>query len=199
MPAQIDFGMKDLKEFDISFIGLKEGLHQFEYVIKKPFFDFFNFNEFNNSNVSVTLSFLKKTTLFELEFFFKGWVEVACDLTNELFQQPVSGNLSLIVKFGNEYNDENEALLILPHSEFKINIAQYIYEAIVLAVPLKRIHPGVLDGSLKSEVLEKLKEFEVKEIVDEQTTEQSDVENIDPRWNKLKDILIDKNTSNGTS
>lgn len=199
MPAQIDFGMKDLKEFDISFIGLKEGLHQFEYVIKKPFFDFFNFNDFNDSNVSVTLSFLKKTTLFELEFSFNGWVEVACDLTNELYNQPISGNLSLIVKFGDEFNNENEALLILPHGEFKLNVAQYIYEAIVLAVPLKRVHPGVLDGSLKSEVLEKLKEFEVKEIVDEQTTEQIDVDDIDPRWNKLKDILIDKNTSNGTS
>lgn len=199
MPAQIDFVMKNLKEFDISFIGLKEGLHQFEYVINKPFFDFFNFNEFNNSNVIVNLSFLKKTTLFELEFSFKGWVEVNCDLTNELFKQPISGNLNLVVKFGSEYNDENEELLIIPHSEFKINVAQYIYEAIVLAVPIKRIHPGVLDGSLKSEVLEKLKEFEVIEMVEEESTEKDDGENIDPRWNKLKDILIDKNTSNGTS
>lgn len=199
MPAQIDFVMKNLKEFDISFIGLKEGLHQFEYVINKPFFDFFNFNEFNNSNVIVNLYFLKKTTLFELEFSFKGWVEVNCDLTNELFKQPISGNLNLVVKFGSEYNDENEELLIIPHSEFKINVAQYIYEAIVLAVPIKRIHPGVLDGSLKSEVLEKLKEFEVIEMIEEESTEKDDGENIDPRWNKLKDILIDKNTSNGTS
>ena len=32
--------MKDLKEFDISFMGLKDGMHQFEYKIEKKFFTF---------------------------------------------------------------------------------------------------------------------------------------------------------------
>jgi uncharacterized metal-binding protein YceD (DUF177 family) len=190
--------MKDLKEFDISFIGLKEGVHQFEYVIEKEFFDFFKYEDFYNSNVQVALSFLKKATMFELEFEFSGWVELACDVTNELFHQPIKTSIELIVKFGDEYNDENEELLIIPHTEFKINVAQFIYEAIVLAVPLKRIHPGVADGTLKSEILEKLKEFELKE-QEEPTPNQNVNNNIDPRWNKLKDILIEKNKSNGTS
>ena len=196
--------MKDLKEFDISFIGLKEGIHQFEYTIDKKFFDFFNYDEFYDSNVKVAVSLLKNTTILELDFVFSGWVEVACDLTTELFHQPIDANIHLIVKFGDEFNDENEELLIIPFSESKINVAQYIYEAIVLAVPLKRIHPGVIDGSLHSEVLEKLKEFEIKaedEEEDQEEKEQEDNKNreIDPRWNKLKNILIEKNKSNGTS
>ncbi|MBE0423517.1 MAG: DUF177 domain-containing protein [Lutibacter sp.] len=184
--------MKDLKEFDISFIGLKEGIHQFEYTIDKKFFDFFNYDEFYDSNVKVELSFLKNTTIFELDFVFSGWVEVACDLTTELFHQPIETNIHLIVKFGDEYNDENEALLIIPFSESKINVAQYIYEAIVLAVPLKRVHPGVIDGSLHSEVLEKLKEFEIKLEEENDRSEEDQEENknreIDPRWNKLKEF-----------
>ena len=141
-----------------------------------------------------------------MDFVFTGWIEVACDLTTELFHQPIETNIHLIVKFGDEYNDENEELLIIPFSESKINVAQYIYEAIVLAVPLKRVHPGVIDGSLHSEVLEKLKEFEIKgedeedeaEEVEEEQEENKNRE-IDPRWNKLKNILIEKNKSNGTS
>ena len=148
--------MKDLKEFDISFIGLKEGIHQFDYKIEKEFFDFFNYEEFYNSNVNVNVSFLKKATIFEMNFTFSGWVEVACDITNELFHQPIETSYYLIVKFGEEFNNDNEELLILPHSEFKLNVAQYIYEAIVLEVPIKRVHPGVTDGTLHSEVLEKL-------------------------------------------
>jgi uncharacterized metal-binding protein YceD (DUF177 family) len=194
--------MKDLKEFDISFVGLKEGIHQFEYIIDKKFFDFFNYDEFYDSNVKVVLSFLKNMTIFELDFVFSGWVEVACDLTTELFHQPIETKIHLIVKFGDDFNDENEELLIIPFSESKFNVAQYIYEAIVLAVPLKRIHPGVIDGSLHSEVLEKLKEFEIK-ADDEEDQEEEQEENknreIDPRWNKLKNILIEKNKSNGTS
>jgi len=191
--------MKDLKEFDISFIGLKEGIHQFEYTIDKKFFDFFNYDEFYDSNVKVVVSFLKNTTIFELDFAFSGWVEVACDVTTELFHQPIEADIHLIVKFGDEYNDENEELLIIPHSENKMNVAQYIYEAIVLAVPIKRVHPGVIDGSLHSEVLEKLKEFEIKDEDQEEEQEENKTKENDPRWNKLKNIQIEKNKSNGTS
>lgn len=191
--------MKDLKEFDISFIGLKEGIHQFEYTIDKKFFDFFNYDEFYDSNVKVVVSFLKNTTIFELDFAFSGWVEVACDVTTELFHQPIEADIHLIVKFGDEYNDENEELLIIPHSENKMNVAQYIYEAIVLAVPIKRIHPGVIDGSLHSEVLEKLKEFEIKDEDQEEEQQENKTKENDPRWNKLKNIQIEKNKSNGTS
>jgi uncharacterized metal-binding protein YceD (DUF177 family) len=46
------------------------------------------------------------------------------------------------------YNNDNEEL-VLPFGEFELDIAQYIYEMIALSVPLRRVHPGVQDGSLK--------------------------------------------------
>ncbi|MGV6844916.1 MAG: YceD family protein [Lutibacter sp.] len=177
--------MKDLKEFDISFVGLKEGIHQFDYHIKKSFFEYFNFDDFNDAEVKVVLNFNKAATIFELNFNYSGWVEVTCDVSNELFKLPINLNNELVVKFGNQLNLENESLWVIPHQEFKINIAQPIYESIVLAVPLKKIHPGIENGTLKSEVLEKLKELEYKG--------EKNNEEVDPRWNKLKNIQIDKN------
>jgi uncharacterized metal-binding protein YceD (DUF177 family) len=79
-------------------------------------------------------------------------------------------------------------LLILPFGEFEIDIAQYIYEMIVLSIPLRRVHPGVKDGSLSTEALTKLKELTIKE----QKKEKKEEENIDPRWDKLKQLLTDK-------
>ena len=132
--------MKDLKEFDISFIGLKEGIHQFEYTIDKKFFDFFNYDEFYDSNVKVELSFLKNTTIFELDFVFSGWVEVACDVTTELFHQPIEASIRLIVKFGEDYNDENEELLIIPFSESNRELpARTSYAPVFAEIPL----PGI--------------------------------------------------------
>ena len=122
----------------------------------------------------------------ELTFKASGTVNVFCDLTNEPYDQPIDSELFLVVKFGETYNDDNEDLLILPHGEYEVNVAQYIYELVVLAVPSKRIHPGVLDGSLKSEVLDKLEELSPKE------KESKEEEDIDPRWNKLKNLLNDK-------
>jgi uncharacterized metal-binding protein YceD (DUF177 family) len=109
-------------------------------------------------------------------------------MTNEEFDLPIKGNMKLIVRFGDEFNNDNEELLIIPHGEFQINIAQYIYEMIVLSIPLKRIHPGVKDGSLNTEALTKLKELTVNELKKQNTKE----ENIDPRWDKLKQLLTDK-------
>jgi len=64
-----------------------------------------------------------------------------------------------------------------------LNIAQYIYELIVLAIPKKRVHPGVLDGTLKSEIVDKLKELHP------QNHKEQD---IDPRWSELKKLVTNK-------
>ena len=180
MHAQFDSMMKELNMFIIPFIGLKDGKHQFEYQIDNKFFDAFQYDEFDDVDIKVDLSFVKKATMLELDFEFNGSVTVACDISNELFNQPISDKFKLIVKFGEAYNDDYIDILVIPHTEFQLNISQYIYESVILAVPSKRIHPNVIDGSLKSEVIEKLKELEVKEI--------KEIEHIDPRWDKLKDL-----------
>lgn len=178
--------MKSLKEFTIPFVGLKVDKHYFEYEIKQAFFEHFEYEDFNNVNVKVDLVFEKKTTLLELQFKISGWVNVNCDLTNEPYNQSIENKFDLVVKFGDEYNDEDIDILIVPHGTYEINIQQYIYELIILAVPVKRVHPGVEDGTLDSEILEKLEELSPG------LKEEKQKEDIDPRWNTLKKLLTDK-------
>jgi uncharacterized metal-binding protein YceD (DUF177 family) len=180
--------MKNTKEYLIPFIGLKLGKHHFEYQISNAFFEIFDYNEYQDSNIKVNVVLEKKSTLLELSFKHKGFVNVPCDLTSEDFDLPIKGKMKLIVRFDEEYNNDNEELLILPHGEFEIDIAQYIYEMIVLSVPLRRVHPGIKDGSLKTEALTKLNELTIKE----EKVENKEEENIDPRWDKLKQLLTDK-------
>ena len=179
--------MKQLKEYTIPFVGLKQGLHRFEYQIDNTFFEHFEYDEFNSSVVNVDLEFTKKSTLLELHFKTTGTINVNCDLTNEPFDLPIENELFLVVKFGDEYSEENEELLIIPHGEYEVNVQQYIYESIVLAVPSKRVHPGVEDGSLQSDMLKKLEELSPKEKTVENNNEETD-----PRWDKLKNLLNDK-------
>jgi uncharacterized metal-binding protein YceD (DUF177 family) len=183
--------MSNTKEYLIPFIGLKIGKHHFEYQINNTFFDNFDFHEYNHSEIKVKVVLDKKSNLLELDFKHKGTVNVPCDMTNEEFDLPIKGKMKLIVRFGDVFNNDNEELLILPHGEYQIDVAQYIYEMIVLSVPLKRIHPGVKDGSLNTEALTKLKELTVKELKEENKKEQKE-ENTDPRWDKLKQLLTDK-------
>lgn len=179
--------MKALKEYTIPFVGLKEGEHRFDFKIDNKFFQYFEYDEFNAADVLIDLKLIKKTTLLELFFSAKGFVNVNCDITNEPYNEPINDEFKLVVKFGHEYNDDNEDILILPHAEYEINVAQYIYELIALAIPAKRIHPGVEDGTLKSDILSKLEELSPKEEKKTKSTGE-----IDPRWDNLKKLLTDK-------
>ncbi len=177
--------MKNLKEFLIPFAGLKEGKHQFEYQIGDSFFEQFQFDEYEKVNVKVNFELEKKNTIIELCFAHKGTVNVPCDMTGENFDLDIKGKFDLVVKFGDEFNNENEELLILPHGEFQIDVSQYIYESIILSVPFKRVHPGVKDGTLNTEAFETLDKLAPKK-------ENKENKDIDPRWENLKKLLTDK-------
>lgn len=184
---ETDDEMRNLAAYTIPFVGLKLGKHQFEYDIDNEFFEHFEYDDLNSSNVKIDLLLEKKTTMMELTFKASGSVNVNCDITNEPYDQPIDGSLFLVIKFGEEFNDENEDLLILPHGEYEVNVQQYIYELIVLSIPLKRVHPGVEDGTLDSEVLDKLEELSINN-----NENKNDEDEIDPRWDKLKNLLNDK-------
>lgn len=180
--------MMELKEFTIPFVGLKLGEHRFNFEIDKTFFEHFEYDEFNDTVINLDVLLDKKTTLLEFTLFFKGQVNVNCDITNEPYNQAVFGDYHFVVKFGDTFNNENEDLLIIPHGSYEVNIQQYIYESIVLALPSRRIHPGIEDGTLKSDILDKLEELSLKGIDDEKDSNGD----TDPRWDTLKKLLTDK-------
>ena len=84
----------------------------------------------------------------------------------------------LVVKFGQEYNDEDNEILVLPYGEHKVILDQYLYELVILSLPRKRVHPGVEDGTLESEIIKILDELKPSGLALES----------DPRWEKLKKI-----------
>jgi|SRR5690625_2553314 len=178
--------MKELIEFTIPFVGLKIGEHRFNFEISNTFFKHFDYEEYNDAFINLEVILEKKSTLLEFNLLFDGSVNVPCDLTNELFDLQIEGVYEFVVKFGDAYNDENEDLLILPHGSHSVNIQQFIYETLVLAVPLKRIHPGVKDGTLKSDILDKLEELSPNA---ETETEETKENEIDPRWDNLKNLI----------
>jgi uncharacterized metal-binding protein YceD (DUF177 family) len=99
----------------------------------------------------------------------------------EWFDCPIATQFNLIVKFGLPAAQASDEILILPEGSYQIDVAQYFYEMVVLNLPQKRVHPGIEDGTLQSEIVDKLKALEPKE----SHLKGSE----DPRWNKLKDLL----------
>jgi len=201
--------MENEKDYLIPFLGLKLGKHHYDFRIGNDFIESFGYEDFEKINVDVNLILEKKATHLELNFSHVGLATVPCDSTNQIFDLPISGNLRLIVKFGEEYNDDNEDMLVLPFSEFQLDVKQYIYEMIVLSIPVKRVHPDLIndDDLLEDEDLDFLDnedldifdsiEDDEEDFVDE-IGESDEIESIeknniiDPRWEKLKQLLTDK-------
>jgi len=168
--------MDKLRNYDVSFSGLKTGKHEFKFEIDKEFFLLFDTEqEFTDPKINVDVLLDKHSTFLEFEIKVNGTVELVCDITNENFTHPIENQIGILVKFGEEYDDSEEDVITIPTSDHAFNVAQLIYENVALSIPMKKISPNVSDEDL--EILEK---FSPKETEEEPKS--------DPRWDALKNL-----------
>ena len=172
--------MKSLSPYLVKFSGLKEGIHLFDFEIRNKFFKNFDYYDFADANIKTILELEKKQTLLNLKFKFYGNVEVQCDLSMEMFSLELKTEYNVVVKFKDDIISSDEKVIFLSTGSNSIDVSHIIYESIILAVPQKKVHPGIENGSLKSEIIKKLEELKPKRNFKEKT---------DPRWDKLKDLL----------
>lgn len=172
--------MDRFRNYDIAFSGLKTGKHDFKFEINKAFFDLFETEqEFFNPKIEVTVHLDKHTTFLEFYINVSGTVQLICDISNDEFSEDISNDIKVLVKFGEEYDDSNEDIITIPHKDSEFNIANLIYEAVVLAIPMKKLAPSVRDNDEYQKLLDQYS----PKIVEEEE-EQS----IDPRWAALKKL-----------
>lgn len=140
--------MKNLNEFRIPYIGLKNGLHTFLYSIGNSFFTFFENSPVTEGKLSVDVTLDKRDTLYLLTFTINGTVIVECDRCGNDLNLTIRTSNVLYVKFedDNALNDEDADVLYISRTESHLDVAQLIYEYIVLAIPIQKIHPDDKDG-----------------------------------------------------
>ena len=173
--------MDKFRNYDVAFTGLKNGKHEFKFEVEQSFFDLFETEqEFTNAHINVDVALEKHTTFLDLEVTISGKVDLICDITAEEFSHPINNSIKILVKFGEEYDDSNEEIITIPHGDSAFNIAQIIYEAVMLSIPMKKISPNVND-----EDIELIEKFSPK-------IEENKEHEVDPRWEALKKFK-DKN------
>ena len=172
--------MKSLSPYLIKFSGLKEGIHLFNYELGNKFFRNFDYYDFLDAKLFAKLELEKQSTLLNLKFSFSGKIEVQCDVSMESFNLDLETEHAVVVKFKDNIISTDDKVIFMPAGSHSIDVSHLIYESIILAVPQKKVHPGIENGSLKSEIVEKLEALKPKKNFKEKT---------DPRWDKLKDLL----------
>lgn len=168
--------MDKLRNYDVAFSGLKTGKHEFKFETEQSFFDLFETEqEFTCAKINTAVLLEKHTTFLDFIIRISGTVNLICDISNEEFTHPITNELKVLVKFGEEYDDSNEEVITIPHGDHAFNIAQLIYEGVVLSIPMKKISPNTNDDDI---ALIETYSPQIKE----------EIEEIDPRWEILKKL-----------
>ena len=171
-------------KYVIQFAGLKEGRHEIEFDVDDSFFEQFESSEIKKGKLAVRVILDKNRQVLEMGFFIQGTVQSICDRCLDELDLPLQYQGKLFFKFGEESYELTDEIIILSSSEYKINISQYIYEFIHLALPYRKIHPDINGASgCNSGMIQKLESL---------TNHETREKNYNYSWDKLKEI-IDKN------
>ncbi len=170
--------MENLKNYDVDFSGLKNGKHQFKFEVSQAFFSLFDAEtEFSNANLITEVLVDKHSTFLDFRMNTSGTVTLHCDISNEPYEYPLVSEMKFLVKFGEEFDDSNEEIIVIPHHSHSFNIAQLIYEQVLLSIPMKKVSPN-----LTEEDFTLLENYSLKEIEENIDTTS------DPRWDALKKL-----------
>ncbi len=161
--------MKTHRIYDIAFVGLKNGVHDFNYDIDDKFFADYSAPEFTNSRLKVHLIFNKESAFFLLKFEITGIVTVPCDRCGALFPLNIWDEFNLVIKLVDnpeeEPADDDPDVNYISRTESHLNVADWIYEFINLSVPMQHIHPDDANGKSGCdpavlEMLDRMKQHE---------------------------------------
>jgi uncharacterized metal-binding protein YceD (DUF177 family) len=169
-----------VSEFIVNIIGLSKRVHEFKYTLGKAFFDEFGKDLLEEGQFEATVVLDKQETFIDGSFTFKGTARLLCDRSLEPFDYPLESKHRLMFKFGTEEAEVSDEIVIIPHDKQSLNLGQYLYEYIGLALPMKRLHPKFQDSEED--------DSEGGIIYSSSTENENAGEEIDPRWEKLKKL-----------
>jgi len=181
--------VKFWKTFDIEVIKFKEGRHEIDFEIGDAFFQNFEDNEIvEKGNLAVRAILDKGANVIEVNFHIHGSVQLICDRSLEVFDHPLDFSEKMIYKYGSEEKEIDEEVFMITRDTPVINVAQLIYEFILLALPLKKIHPDHRN-ELDDEELEVEGGYvyidDELESTEENPESTEETKPVDPRWEQL--------------
>jgi uncharacterized metal-binding protein YceD (DUF177 family) len=137
--------LNPLKEYNIGFVGLPLGKHQLNFSIGEEFFACFDTSEVEKGQLILNLLIEKQNNMMIFDFLINGFVELTCDRCVEPYNQKLDFENTLYVKFGEEYTEQTDEIVIIPSSSSHFDISQYVYEYIHLALPMQHLHGNSQD------------------------------------------------------
>lgn len=182
--------------YNVELKNLAPGIHEYTYLLENKFFIDIDGDQVQKGKVDVHLTVKRSSMMFEMNFQIQGVVMVPCDRCLDDMEIPIDTHNRLVVKFGKEFTEESDEVVVVPEDEGAINLAWFLYEFIALAIPMKHVHaPGKCNKAMST----KLRKHTARnlddddEYGDDDTNDEDSPIITDPRWDSLKILLENDN------
>ncbi|MDB5232628.1 MAG: hypothetical protein JWN76_3433 [Chitinophagaceae bacterium] len=159
--------MNNRRAFEIAFVGLKPGAHEFIYQINDQFFLDYGEQDFKNCNAAVKLELDRQNGFMILKFDVGGSTEVVCDRCGNMLPLQLWDEFKIMVKMVEEpelmnQQEDDPDVYYISKTESHLFVGDWIYEFINLSIPMQKMcaENEVGGPQCNKEVLEKLKNME---------------------------------------
>lgn len=166
-----------MESYRINILGLSLSVHQFQYEFGDEFFRKYDKGLVSEGKFTVTVTLDKRETFLEADFKIMGSVKLVCDRSLDEFDQPLNFTRKIMFKYGEQDLEVSEDVMMIHHGTESLEIGQFIYEFIALAIPMKKLHPRYQDESEEDQM-----------IYTSDSEEKKKEDEIDPRWEMLKKL-----------
>lgn len=146
--------------YAIAYKGLKEGDYDFEFEIGDALFESYGRVEILSGECLARVRMHRTERMLEIHTSIGGSVVCPCDRCLEDCRIPVEFEGDLIVKFSDEIDDYDGEVMWIPQSADKVELGQYLYESVILALPYQRVHA---EGECNAEMLARFKTLSAEE------------------------------------
>lgn len=135
--------MSNRHEFEIAFVGLKPGVHEFNYDVNERFFEEYNDQDFRNPNAHVKLLLEKSNGFMLLRFEIGGKAEVTCDRCGNNLPIQLFEDFKVTIKITDDpelmnEQEEDPDVYYISRGESHIDVKDWIYEFINLSIPMQK-------------------------------------------------------------
>lgn len=159
--------MAGKRTFEIAFVGLKPGVHEFNYEVDDKFFAEKGSPDFTNCQANIRLLLDKKSSFMLLKFEIVGKADSNCDRCGNAISVDIWDEFNMLIKLvenPEEMNDQEEDpdVFYISRTESHIDVANWIYEFVLLSFPSQKTCADDEKGNstCNKEVLQKLKDME---------------------------------------
>jgi uncharacterized metal-binding protein YceD (DUF177 family) len=135
--------MSNRREYEIAFVGLKPGNHEFSYDVNDRFFEEYGVQEFQQTEAKVKLLLEKNNSFMILRFEVGGKADVTCDRCGNELPLQLFDDFTITVKLVEEpaiMNDQevDPDVYYIGRGESHLDVKDWIYEFVNLSIPMQK-------------------------------------------------------------